>query len=175
MLTRAEHLIKKRPRNSYKILSVISALAMNSQMKHSMRSLLPSTKITQEPLRRTKWSFSLSNCLAETEPIWNTNQPLDLMTIKNKNKCMKFWEASDGKPKMVDSGYQHIVFRWSIDDWLWQLLMHGSFSLAKSIIVTRCFKPWDGPKRPPGGPKRRPEAPKRPPIGARKATSLRDY
>merc|ERR1719263_2433199 len=40
---------------------------MNSPMRLSMKSSLPSTRTTPEPLRRARWSSSSNNSSEETE------------------------------------------------------------------------------------------------------------
>merc|ERR1712227_633865 len=61
MLTRAVPSTKKRPRSSFKTLLVTSDPVMSSQMKHSMRYLLPSIRMDQEPSRNPRWLSSSSN------------------------------------------------------------------------------------------------------------------
>merc|ERR1712060_58754 len=67
MLTNQVPSIKKRPRNSFKIPSATSDPVMNSPMKLSMRFSQPSTKTTQEPSKRTRWSSSSNNSSEEIE------------------------------------------------------------------------------------------------------------
>merc|ERR1711957_677763 len=67
MLTRAVHSTSRKPRNSYKTLSVTSDQVMNSPMKLSMRSSPPSTKTDPVPLRSPRWLSSSSNFLVDHE------------------------------------------------------------------------------------------------------------
>merc|ERR1711998_678120 len=59
--------IRKKLRNSFKTPSVTSDQVMSSPKRPSMRFSKPSTRTTQEQLRKPRWLSSSSNSLEETE------------------------------------------------------------------------------------------------------------
>merc|ERR1719263_2114803 len=67
MLIRVEPSTNKRPRSSSKTPLVTSDQVMNSLMKPSMRSSLPSIRMDLEPSRNPKWLFSSSNSSVDHE------------------------------------------------------------------------------------------------------------
>merc|ERR1712086_145931 len=67
MSIRVENSIRKRPRSSFRTLSVTSDPEMSSPQRLSMKSSAPSIRTTQEQLRRARWLFSSSNSSVDNE------------------------------------------------------------------------------------------------------------